>query len=434
MPIVEPPEKHDHQTLKFPKTFLWGAASSAFQVEGNNTQADWWTWEQKAQPPADRSGQAANHYNLYEKDFKLAAELGHNSHRLSLEWSRIEPQEGQFDQAEIDHYKAVLKSLKDKGMTVMLTLHHFSNPQWIAELGGWSNAATAGYFERFVQKIVPELKDSVDLWITINEPGIYVYMAYLSGEWPPQQKSRFKALRAYWNMADAHRKAYAAIHQLIPHAKVGIAQNIQSYQPFHAHSVLEHLAVLFSDLTSNHLFYYMTRGTHDFLGVNYYFHHRFNHLASKKMKLAIVDVAEESREVSDLGWEVYPEGIFDVLADLSDHIPIYITECGIASTNDDRRTRFLIHYLQEVYRAMQAGVDVRGFFYWSLTDNLEWHRGYNPRFGLIDIDFNTQKRTVRKSALVYREIIEHNGIPHHLLRLLAHGLTTAEIKHIIATD
>lgn len=427
MSVVEPPAKHDHQTLKFPPNFLWGAASSAFQVEGNNQNSDWWHWEQEAQKPSFRSGLACDHYHLYNLDFGMAQGLGHNSHRLSIEWSRIEPREGEFDQHEIEHYQQVLKSLKDKGITVMLTLHHFSNPQWVAEMGGWENGQTVQCFGRFVQRIVPELKEYVDMWVTINEPGVYVYMAYLAGLWPPQKKNRWSALKAYWNLAQAHKKAYKIIHKLVPKARVGMAQNVQSYTTTHSHSLVENLAVIFSDLSANHAFYYLTRHYHDFLGVNYYFHYRYN-------ELKITDVTEQSREVSDLGWEVYPEGIFNVLEDMSDHIPIYITECGIASTNDDRRTRFLIHYLQEVYRAIQSGVDVRGFFYWSLTDNMELHNGFNPRFGLIDIDYSTQKRTIRKSAFVYREIIEHNGIPHHLLKLLAHGLSSTEINKVIESD
>jgi len=136
----------------------------------------------------------------------------------------------------------------------------------------------------------------------------------------------------------------------------------------------------------------------------------------------LVEAKDDKKDVSDLGWEVYPEGIFDVLTDMSDGLPIYITECGIASTNDDRRTRFLIHYLQEVYQAIHAGVNIKGFFYWSLIDNYEWGRGFDARFGLVEVDFKTQARILRPSAEVYGEIAQHNGIPHKLLKLLGHTL------------
>lgn len=423
-----PEPKHEHANLEFPKGFLWGSATSAFQVEGNNINSDWWHWEQKNKSFAFRSGQACDQYNLYEEDFKLAKKLGQNAHRLSIEWARIEPVEGQFDQNEIDHYKKVLKSLKDQKMTVMLTLWHFTNPEWLAQKGGWENSKSADYFARFVEKIVPEIKEYVDLWITVNEPGVYAFMGYLGGDnigpWPPAKKSNLAALKVTWNLARAHKKAYKAIHKIIPNTKVGMSQNVSSFQPFHKHSFREMFAVGISDIVTNHSFYYLTNGYHDFLGINYYFHRRYN--AENSFIPEVIDPETQKQEVSDLGWEIYPEGLFDVLADLSDGLPIYITEAGIASTNDDRRTRFLIQYIQEVYRAIQAGIKIKGFFYWSLIDNFEWHRGFDPRFGLVEVNYENQKRNVRPSAYVYKEIIEHNGIPHDLLKLLGHTLNVSK--------
>lgn len=420
--LIEKHENHEHKDLKFPDGFLWGSATSAHQVEGNNSNSDWWEWELLS--GRTKSGQADDQYNLYNQDFELAKNLGHNAHRLSIEWSRIEPQEGVFDQKEIDHYKQVLKSLKDKGFTVMLTLHHFTSPKWLADIGGWENSKSVSYFSRFVEKIVPELKNYVDFWITINEPGVYVFMGYLGGDdagsFPPSKKNTLSAIKVTWNFAQAHKKAYNLIHKIIPGAKVGMAQNVSSFGSSHKHSVMELLAVGLSDIITNHSFYFLTKGYHDFLGLNYYFHYRFS--TDKSFIPKIVNPETQRQDVSDLGWEIYPEGLFDVLTDLSDGLPIYITEAGIASTNDDRRTRFLIEYLQEVYRAVNSGVKIKGFFYWSLIDNFEWHRGFDPRFGLVEIDYSTQKRTPRPSAYVYKEIIEHNGIPHKLLKLLGHTL------------
>jgi len=421
--------KHDHATLEFPKGFLWGAATSSFQVEGDNTHADWWEWEQKHQPEEKRSAKAADHYNKYEEDFDLVKSLNHNAHRLSIEWSRIEPEEGLFDFHEIEHYKQVLQALKKKDIKVMLTLHHFSNPTWFTKKGGWENGKSAWYFERFVKTIVPELKEWVDLWITINEPGIYSYMAYTAGLWPPQKKNAFATIKVTWNMAQAHKKTYKIIHELDPDKPVGIAQNVQTYEAYHKHDLIEQFSVLIADIISNHSFYILTRGYHDFLGINYYFHHR---LVRKGLSLKVVDVTEFTKDVSDLGWEVYPQGMFSVLTDLSNHLPIYITECGIAATNDDRRIRFLMQYLQEVNRAIKAGVNIKGFFYWSLLDNLEWHEGFGPRFGLIGVDFKTQKRTVHPSALVYSDIIKHNGIRHELMKFLGHRIHADEVIKIPA--
>ncbi len=419
-----PKPKHDHDLLRFPQGFLWGAATSSYQVEGNNKHSDWWAWEQN-RPPKYRCGMSCNQYELYEKDFDLIKQLNHNAHRLSIEWSRIEPREGQFDSHEIEHYKKVLQALKDRGVTVMLTLWHFTLPLWVAEQGGWENGATVKYFERFVKKIVPEIADNVDLWVTLNEPGVYIYETYIVREWPNAKKSLMGQIKTFWNLAQAHKRVYKFLHHSFPAGKpIGIAQNVMSFEPFHKHSVIEQLVVITNDLLTNHLFYFFTKGTHDFLGINYYFHGRFKH---EGLIPEAVSSLPQTHDVSDLGWEIYPEGIFDVLTDLSDDIPIYITECGIATTNDDRRNRFLIAYLQEVARAIKSGVNVRGFFYWSLLDNFEWHRGFDPRFGLVEVDYLTFERQIRPSALVYTDIIQHNGIPHSLLRFIGHTVGAEEV-------
>jgi len=411
-----PKEKHNHDILKFPPGFFWGTATSAYQVEGGNINADWEDFKS--------AGLACDQYNRYEQDFDLISQLNHNAHRLSIEWSRIEPKEGQFDQAEIEHYVKVLKKLKSLNLTVMLTLWHFTLPKWVADIGGWENRQTIKYFDRFVRRVVPKISLYVDLWVTINEPGVYIYETYVAKEWPHSKKSFLGQVKTFLNLTSAHKKVYKYLHSLFPGGKpVGIANNILSFEPYHKHSLLEQLTVSINDILTNHLFYFLTRGTHDFLGINYYFHVRFQHgnLSTGPINL------NQTHEISDLGWEVYPEGIFDVLTDLADDIPIYITECGIATTNDDRRNRFLIAYLQEVARAIRAGVNVRGFFYWSLIDNFEWHRGFEPRFGLIEVDYQTQQRKIRPSALVYTDIIQHNGIPHSLLRFIGHTVQAEEV-------
>jgi beta-glucosidase len=426
-----PPPKHDHATLIFPDGFLWGAGNSAFQVEGNNTNSDWWEWEQTHQPENCRSGLAADHYHRFEEDFKLLKELGHNAHRLSLEWSRIEPEEGKFDQEAIDHYRQVLQSLKDKNIKVMLTLHHFSNPIWLAKKGGWTNVKSAYYFERFAKKVVPEYKDLVDLWVTINEPGVYASLGYLTREFPPQKRNPFLAFLVLINMARAHKKAYRLIHSLVPKAQVAVANPVQSFEVIHLHSIREHLGVVIADYFANHFFYALTgMKTQDFIGLNYYQNWYIGKMPGKILPQS-VDVAKvKKNEVSDLGWEIHPAGIFDVIMDFKNHKPIYITENGIATTNDDRRVRFLLSYLSEMYHAIQLGAPVKGYFYWSSMDNMELHRGFEPRFGLIEVDFRTQKRTPRPSAYVYREIIRHNGVAHHLLMLLGHGINVKDVIKI----
>lgn len=421
-------EKHQHNTLKFPDKFLWGAATSAHQVEGNNTNSDWWEWEERVQPPEKRSGQAVNQYELYEQDFGLAKQLNHNAHRLSIEWSRIEPEEGKFDEDAISHYVEVLRTLKEYGFSVMLTLHHFTNPLWFSKLGGWENSKSSFYFERFVKKILPRIKNHVDLWITINEPGILVWAGYIGGKFPPQKKNRLTAYWVHWNLAKAHKKAYKAIHQEIPEAKVGFSQNIHSFNRLHKHSIREGVAEWIYDMSYNHAFYLMTgKKTHDFIGLNYYYNWYISFNGRSHLP-ELLDVIEVKKDVSDLGWEIFPEGMFSVLMDFSDyHLPIYITENGIASTNDDRRVRFLLSYLKEIYHAISAGIDVRGYFHWSLVDNFEWADGFEPRFGLIEVNHRTQERKFRPSSFVYAEIIRNNGIPHHLLKLLGHSIKVSDV-------
>lgn len=424
-----PKAKHDHQLLPFPENFLWGAATSSHQVEGNNNDNDWWEFEQSL-PVNHRSLTACNQYELYQKDFKLARDLGHNAHRLSIEWSRIEPQEGEFNQEAIEHYKKVLHNLKQQGFTVMLTLHHFTNPVWFAKRGGWEDTKAPRLFERFVKKVVPEFLPFVDLWVTINEPTVLTFMAYLIGVWPPLKKSKWATFQVYQHLAAAHVRAYNAIHEIIPNAKVGIAQNVSSFSAFHHHSIREVVAEWAADKIANHLFYELTgKNTHDFLGLNYYFNRYISFNGEKARIPSLVDVQITKKEVSDLGWEVFPQGIFDMIMDFSDyHKPIYITENGIASTNDDRRVRFLISYLEEIYHAIETGADVKGYFHWSLLDNFEWLDAYKGRFGLVEVDFKSQKRTPRPSAYVYKEIIEQNGVPHKLLKLLGHGIHIEEVN------
>ncbi len=422
---------HDHATLKFPEGFLWGASTSAFQVEGNVINSEWWNWEQTHQTASKRSCLAANQYNLYEEDFKLAKSLSHSTHRLSIEWSRIEPLNGIFSLNEIDHYKAVLTSLKEKNMKVMLTLHHFSNPLWFAKIGGWTNDKASFYFERFVRKIVPELKEYVDLWITINEPNVYSFLAYRSKHFPPQKKSWWLFLKSYYQMAKAHKKAYNTIHELDKKAQVGFSNNTASFNALHQHNIQEGLTEYFADVAKNHSFYILTgKKTHDFLGINYY-QNQYISLNGEAILPSLVEIKRGQADISDLGWEILPEGIFDIIMDFSDyHLPIYITENGIATLNDDRRVRFLISYLKEIYHAIQFGVDIRGYYYWSLIDNMELDQGFDPRFGLIGVDFKTQKRTIKPSALVYQDIIKFNGIPHHLLKLLGHSIDVQEVLKI----
>jgi len=413
--------------LKFPPGFLWGTATSAHQVEGNNTNSDWWHWEQKNKgkilPILEEkfrnkrfvpSEKTCDQYNQFEKDFDLLEQMKNNAHRLSIEWARIEPKCGEFDFKEIEHYKKVLSNLKKRNIKIMLTLNHFTLPNWLAEKGGWTNLRAAKYFKRYAEHIVENLGELVDFWITINEPEIYTDMAYVKGYWPPQKKNIKKASLVYFNMIKAHKKVYKIIHKILDKesqkTKVGVAMNMMSFASYKKHSILELLFVYFADNLVNHSFYNLTKKYHDFLGINYYFRVRLKK-TEHSLKPEIEKIKESERELSDMGWVIYPHGIFDVLMDLKNSgIPIYITENGIATKDDAKRIKFIREHVIEIHHAIQAGVDVRGYFHWSLLDNFEWDKSFGPKFGLVEVNFKTLERKVKPSFYAYKKICENNGL------------------------
>ncbi len=409
--------------LKFPSGFLWGTATSAHQVEGNNTNSDWWFWEQQNKGKIlnvleekfknqkfEASDKCCDHYNKYKQDFDLLKKMHNNAHRLSIEWARIEPKQGQWDLDQLEHYKKVLRELKKNKISVMLTLNHFTLPSWLAQKGGWTNWQSPRYFKKYVEFITKNLGDFVDFWITINEPEIYADMSYLKGYWPPQEKSIKLAAKVYWNMSRAHKKAYKVIHKNLVQPKVGISMNVMSFAAYKKHRLIELLYVHAADRLINHSFYDLTQKHHDFLGINYYFRVRLKK-EKGSLKPVVEEVTEQERELSDMGWMIYPHGIFDVLMDFKDfNLPIYITENGIATTDDAKRSKFLIDHLTEIHHAISAGCDVRGYFHWSLLDNFEWDKAFGPKFGLVDVNFKTLERTPKPSFDTYKEICKENGL------------------------
>ena len=417
---------HHHKTKEFPKGFLWGASTSAHQVEGNNYNNDWWQAETTGKLE-HKSGRSSDHYHLYEQDFDLAVKMHHNTHRLSIEWSRIEPRQGEWNYPEVEHYRKVLQALKQRNMKIMLTLHHFTLPEWFAKKGAFEKVRNIRYFIRFVKFMVEQYADLVDMWITFNEPGVYIWGGYDEGVWPPFKKKNWQlAIKVYINLVIAHRRAYKIIHKADKSldagaTQVGIAQNTISFSAYQKHSLFDQLAVWLLDKTANHGFYILSsRKTHDFIGINYYFRVR---LRRKPGTLKIIndDISKQGREVSDMGFEIYAHGLFDVIMDFRDYNkPIFITENGVSAENDDKRQRFIVSHLNEVYHAIKGGADVRGYYFWSLLDNFELHWGYAQKFGLVDINYKTLERRIKPSGKLYAEIIKANGLEHKLFKLMGH--------------
>jgi beta-glucosidase len=391
----------------FPEDFDWGTATSAHQIEGNNTNSDWWAWENE--PPKDRGSQrepsdgACDSYNRYEEDFDLCKKLNNNAVRLSIEWARIEPEEGKFSKKELDHYREVLKAAKKRGLQTFVTLHHFTNPLWFSKKGDWRTGKSAFYFARYAQKVAKELDLHIDKYLTINEPQVLALMSYTLGMWPPCKKNPLYSLQVQINTIRAHRKAYDAIKKESS-KPVGIVKNVVWYEPAKGgFKPLNYLVAKFLYWLNNDFFLRPVLGKSDILGVNYYFTNRI-----KNFRLNNPD----AMVLSDMRWWVNPAGLEKVLLDLRKYnIPLYITENGIADAQDRLRPDFIRSMLISCAKAIEKNVPLKGYFHWSLLDNFEWHHGYWPRFGLVEIDRdNNLKRTPRKSFKYYAQICKSGKI------------------------
>ena len=397
--------------LKFPDNFLWGTATSAYQVEGDNTNADWWAWEKAA--GKEPSAKACRHYEFYEQDFDLARGLNHNAHRLSIEWARIEPAEGQFSETEIKHYIDVIQALKRRGIEPVVTLHHFTNPQWLSQLGGWEDRRSVELFVRYVEVVTKALAPHVRYWITINEPTILTSHAYMFGVWPPQAKSFLRAWKVHTNLADGHIAAYRKIHQVYNAAglavpKVGFSQHITAVVPCSS-TLRNRLAAGLRDYFFNFelLDRFVRNRSLDFIGVNYYSRHLV-HVTGWGLGDLLSQVCSQGHhplKKNSLGWDIYPEGLGQILMKLKRYnLPVMITENGICTEDDGQRWDFIADHLRHVHAAIQQGVPVIGYLHWSLLDNFEWDKGFVPRFGLIHINYKTFQRTIKESARKFAEV------------------------------
>lgn len=428
-------------TRRFPEGFLWGTATSAHQVEGGNTNNDWWAWEQVPGhiKNGDTSAVACDWWRgeKYREDFDLARTLNQNAHRLSVEWSRIEPRENEWSAEAFAFYRRVLSALCERGMTPLVTLHHFTNPLWLRAQGAWETPAVVSYFERFVSRVVQELGDLCDFWVTINEPIIMIMPTYILGKWVPGKKDFVLAMRVLKNVLRAHAVAYHAIHRVQPKARVGLAHNLLPLTPAHPNSALNRLAVRMQDFLYNRMFLRALKdgvlrfplsigervpeavGTQDYIGLNFYFSRRVALDWSQPGMLFARTLPARPWGVSYddelLDWfgkgDIDPDAFYRTvkwLAEYAPGVPIYITENGICDRNDEVRPRYLVAHLLALHRAIQEGAPVKGYFHWTLVDNFEWSEGYSLQFGLIANDLATQTRTLKPSAMLYAQIAREN--------------------------
>ena len=401
----------------FPKNFFWGASTAAHQVEGGNYN-DWTVWElehakeyaqtahqknshlknwdkikHKAENPDNYvSGRGVEHYSKYKEDFDIVKKLNLNSFRFSIEWARIEPDEGIWNAAEINHYKTYILELRKRNIEPFLNIWHWTMPNWFAEKGGFTKKKNISYFERFVKKIADELLEEVSYVITINEPNVYAAESYLTGQRPPQKKSPFQFINVYRNIWIAHNRAYKILKIKKPSLKIGVANQLANMQAKRPRNFFDEFTTKIMRYFWNWLFLYRIRNYQDFIGINYYFTSYYMGLFKEN---------NPSFPLNDLGWYMEPEGLYPLLIRAWARFkkPIFITENGLADDNDEFRRWWIEETIVAMERAISEGVEISGYLHWSLLDNFEWESGYWPHFGLVSVDReNGMKRSIRPSA------------------------------------
>jgi len=404
-------------TGSFPQGFLWGAATAAHQVEGNNLNSDEWVLEHlKPTIFAEPSGDACDHYHRYPDDIALLAGLGFNTYRFSIEWARIEPEQGIFSRAELDHYRRMLAACHEHKLTPLVTFNHFTAPRWFAALGGWENPASVDLFARYAERAARHLGDLIGLATTFNEPNLPRLLGWLSFDISGgtgallQQAARAvgsdrfgfflfaDAEKALANMIPAHERALAAMKSGPGKFPVGVSLAMADEQAAGPDSGRD------EKRRSVYGAWLEAAGKSDFLGVQVYTRAR----VGKSKDLG----PEPGVELTQMGYEFWPEALEAVLRYSATQVkvPMYVTENGISTEDDTRRIEYIRRAVAGVQSCLKAGLDVRGYIHWSLMDNYEWVFGYRPKFGLVSVDRETQARTPKPSARFLGEIARRNGL------------------------
>jgi beta-glucosidase len=415
----------------FPRRFLWGTATSAHQVEGDNRNSDWWEWEQGGRVRSgEASGRACEWWDgRWKEDFDRAASTGQNAHRLSLEWSRIQPAPQAWDEGALATYRDIVRGALDRGLIPVVTLHHFTLPIWMTERGGWGNPESAAWFAAYARKAAQALQGFVGLWVTINEPNVVAVLGHLQGVHPPGERSWSRTAAVLSSLAAAHAAAYRELHQVDPASQVGLAHHYRGMWPARPRRPLDRWVAglrhrLFNDLIPRTLrdgwfrfpgrrrFLETVRGTQDFLGLNYYTVERvaFDPRATRSLFSRSgwdpgADLSESQTIAS------VPAGMAEALRwGRSFGLPMYVLENGVDDSGDRLRPRYLCLHLREVWKAANASWRLRGYFHWTLVDNFEWSAGWSQRFGLWGLDPLSQQRRKRPSADLYGEICRQNAL------------------------
>lgn len=420
---------------KFPKNFLWGASTASHQVEGN-THNQWTVWELEnaahlSRTAQDRlswmpkwdeikgaatnpenyiSGAGVEHYGKYRQDFKHLKSLNLNSFRFGIEWSRVEPEMGEWDDSAWQHYRDYIDELLKLGIEPIMNLWHWTMPVWFTDKGGFEKRMNLKYFTRFAEKACKELQvDRLKIVITLNEPNVYSSFGYMTGEWPPQKKSVLSFLRVYYNLTIAHKRVYKVLKNANPDLKVGVAQQLANIQAKRPQNLLDLTATHWMRYFWNWWFLNRIKRYQDYVGFNYYFtdYYRFGNF-KQILKGKLFFRANPEVPKNDLGWYMEPEGIYPLMVRIWAHYkkPIMITENGLADKNDENRKWWIEESIVAMQRAISEDINVMGYMHWSLLDNFEWAYGWWPEFGLIHVDRKTMQRSVRPSAKFYAQQIK----------------------------
>jgi beta-glucosidase len=424
---------------RLPEGFLWGTATAAHQVEGGNTRNDWARWEEQPGKIArgEKSGRAVDHWNRVGEDIALMKALGANAHRFSIEWSRLEPTDGRWDEEAFAHYVDELQRLRDARIVPMVTLLHFTLPAWLADHGGLLAPEFPERFGRFAAEAAKRLGPYVELWCTINEPNVQAYLGYVEAIWPPGKKSRAEMVQAQAGLLRAHAAAATALRAGDPGSRVGIALHTIVFDPAARWSLPDWIAARAARDSFNWAFHDAIqagrvrfeapgfpsldeplpslKGSVDYVGINYYTR---NVVRFAPGAPAMVRVTEGPGTRTDTGWEIYPEGLYRILreAHARYRLPIHVTENGIADAAGTKRAGYIRSHVHAVARAVAEGVPVRGYFYWSLMDNFEWAQGFSPRFGLYRVDYTTLERTLAPGAEAFTDVMRASGGEHQASR------------------
>jgi beta-glucosidase len=407
------------KTFLFPEGFELGVASAATQVDGDCKNSNWYDWYLNGHiKDSSNPDIATRHREFLEEDTALMASMGIRHYRFGLEWARIEPEEGVFSDEEFEKVREELELLRKSNISVLLTIHHFSNPLWFEKSGGFLRRDCVDIFLRLCEKVVENLGDLVSEYITINEPNVYAVNGYMTGVFPPGETCLLKTLRIIENMGKCHREAYKLIHHKryqmgCSDTKVSFAHHMRSFAPLDEKNPLHRLAARVSEYyfqTQLQKSYLLGTGRDwgcfaDFLALNYY---------SRTASSGLADGVFPGTPINDLGWEIYPEGIVECarkLHELCPELPIYITENGTADNNDLFRRRYLYEHIKAL---CFSSLPVTRYYHWCFVDNFEWCEGFSARFGLVWLDTETMERKIKKSGEFFTQMIAEKGVTEEM--------------------